>query len=75
MEEFVLEFHPVQTQCMQEAFEHIHGEQHRERGHRPDCEACERHRRIRTFQTVLHNHLVLHTNTDIKQINKKNKIP
>lgn len=34
--EFVVEFHPVQTDCVQEAFQHVHAHQHRER-HTPEA--------------------------------------
>lgn len=34
--EFVVEFHPVQTDCVQEAFQHVHAHKYRER-HTPEA--------------------------------------
>ena len=38
MEEFVLEFHPVQSQRMQEAFQNVHAQKHSESGDTPHGE-------------------------------------
>jgi hypothetical protein len=62
MEEFVLEFHPMQTQRVQEALQHVHAQQNSERRTRPRSHA-DHHPAAQTNKQQTENMLEGHRRT------------